>query len=67
MNIDEKSAKGVQHYFFGYAIIILCLAVGVLFYMYSDLNVFIRNSLFENTKRMEQVIERNTDAINSRK
>lgn len=65
MNIpNEKQVSTVKKYFMEYTVIFLVVCVITLFGLYYNLNNFIVSKFFENTVKMESIIERNTDALN---
>lgn len=64
MNIEQ--GKIVRRYFYEYVVVALCVAVTTLFYFYHDLTKFVQEDLMNSNKTMQQVIQRNTDAINEK-
>lgn len=65
--IDEKKVKGIRAYFMEYVVLALVVSVCTLFALYKNLNDFMTHEFLQNNARMEIVIERNTDVINSLK
>lgn len=59
----EKEAVSLKKYFVEYTVLVLLIAVVTLFGLYYNLNNFIQDTLIKDKMRMEQVIERNTDAL----
>lgn len=64
MNLPtEKQTSSVRKYFVEYTVLFLVICVITLFGLYYNLNDFIVKKLFDNTVKMESIIERNTDAL----
>ena len=61
--IEEKQLRSVREYIKEIAIIGLTIAVIAIFKMYDKLNDYIIHDLSERNTKMEMVIERNTDII----
>ena len=65
MNLpNEKQISYVRKYFVEYTVVMLVVAVVYLFCKYNALQQFVTNELLSHTVKMEQIIERNTDALN---
>lgn len=60
----ERRLSIVRKYFFEFVVVCLIASVVKLFMMYIDMNTFVRDKLFDNTVKMETIIERNTDVLN---
>jgi hypothetical protein len=60
---SEKQASGFRKYFMEYTILSLVVAVITLFGLYYNLNKFVVETVLNDKIRTEQIIERNTDAI----
>jgi hypothetical protein len=64
MEISERQSASFRKYFMEYTILVLVVAVITLFGLYYNLNRFVLTTVLNDKIRTEQVIERNTDAIN---
>jgi len=64
---NQKNLSAVRKYFTEFVVLMLIAAVVKLFVMYTDMNNFIRDELYDNTVKMQTIIERNTDALNFKK
>lgn len=67
MKVTKEDAKNLRQYLAEYVIITLSVAVGYLFYLYTDLNKFVRTTLYENGIHMQQIIEKNSLILENHK
>lgn len=63
--VSEAKASSLRKYFYEYVVIALVIAVCTLFGMYYNLNNFVLHTMNDTVNHNSNVIEKNSDIINS--